>query len=107
MNALSVLFQPNHFWRRSWDIVIILTALVYTALRVPLAIAFDIDEFAEIDVYFILNRAVDFIFITDMILICLTAHQSGRHMVTDHKRIIVNYLKSWFILDLLVCLSSA
>ena len=78
--------NPEHVARQTWDIGFVLTSLIYTALRVPYAIGFDIDEFAEVDnAWFALNRLVDFIFIVDMCLIFMTAKKDGRVLITDHK----------------------
>ena len=63
--------------------------------------AFDLDEFAQADMWFVMNRLVDVIFISDMVVICLTAQKDGRMMITSHRWIIGNYLKSWFTFDLL------
>ena len=43
--------------------------LNYSALRVPYVIAFDMDEFSEINGWFIINRIVDFIFLADILVI--------------------------------------
>lgn len=64
--------NPGSPWRRAWDVVIVLASLIYTAIRVPYAIAFDLDEFAQLDVWFWFNRIVDAVFIGDMALIFMT-----------------------------------
>ena len=74
--------------------------MLYTAVRVPYAIAFDVDEFAQLDVWFWFNRVVDAVFIGDMAIICMTAQIKGKRIVTSVRRIIANYMKSWFALDL-------
>ena len=92
-------FNPVHIKRQCWDIIFVMLSLMYTAIRVPYAIAFDIDEFEQVDAWFVLNRLVDFIFISDMVIICMTAQKDGRKMITSHRRIAINYLKSWFLFD--------
>jgi len=94
-------FNPTHIRRQLWDILFVISSLLYTAVRVPYAIAFDIDEFAEVDAWFVLNRIVDFVFISDMVMVLLTAYKDGRKMVTSHRRIAIRYLKSWFWFDLI------
>ena len=93
--------NPMHVYRQAWDLVFVLCSLLYTALRVPYAIAFDVDEFEHIDAWFVLNRCVDVIFGCDVAIIFLTAHKNGRKLVTSRRHIAREYLRSWFFFDLI------
>ena len=97
----TFIINPNSIYRQSWDIAFVMTSLLYTALRVPYAIAFDIDEFSESEIWpwFVFNRLVDLVFIMDMVIIMMTAIKDGRKLVTDRKLIIKRYLKGWFLFD--------
>ena len=96
----TCIFNPNSIYRQSWDIVFVMNSLLYTALRVPYAIAFDLDEFRAPDIWFVLNRLIDIVFIMDMVIIMMTAFKDGRKLVSDRKRIACRYLRGWFIFDL-------
>ena len=74
-------FNPGHTYRQTWDLVAVMCALVYTSLRVPYAIAFDIDEFAQLDVWFWFNRLVDLVFIMDMVVIVCNSQTLSRNMM--------------------------
>ena len=60
----------------------------------------DTDEFAQIDAWFVCNRIVDFIFITDIGIIMMTAQKDGRKLITGHTQIVLNYARSWLLFDL-------
>ena len=92
--------NPNNIIRQAWDIVAVMSCLVYSALRVPYVIAFDIDELNQLDIWFILNRIVDLVFISDIIVIFLTAYQDGKHYVVAYNLIAWQYIKTWFLIDL-------
>jgi len=50
-----------------------------------------------------LDNAIDFIFMTDIILTFLSAaYDDEGNLITERKAIILNYLKGWFIIDLMV-----
>lgn len=94
--------NPDNIYRQMWDLIFVTSCLLYTVLRVPYVIAFDIDEFASENLgWFIMNRIVDTVFLSDIIIIFFTAFQDGRHYVIRHKLIACQYLTTWFFLDLI------
>ena len=96
------MINPNHSTRQKWDMLGVLTALLYTAVRVPYTIAFDIDEFHPDQFgWFLANRFVDVIFVTDMIITFRTAIQEGEELITNQKKIAKKYLQTWFVIDLI------
>ena len=82
-----------------WDAFTVF-ALVFTAIMSPYEVSFLAGQ--GIDVLFYFNRVVDVIFISDTILQFMLVYidESGI-WVTDHKAIVMHYLKGWFIIDLL------
>jgi hypothetical protein len=81
---------------------IIMIALFYSAFFVPFRLAF-IQE--EPPLNLIIDHILDSIFIIDLILNFFMSYEdaeSGRE-IKDPKRITRNYLKTWFVLDLLAC----
>jgi potassium channel len=69
-------------------------------LFIPANLAFVDEEPLAITVIIIL---LDLVFLIDMIMCFFTSFSNEETMreVTEHKKIIWSYLKSWFIIDLL------
>ena len=89
---------------RSEDHGLILILTFYTSIMVPYNAAFrnkTMDDMALL----VVDSVVDVIFFLDIILNFQTTFvgQSGE-VVSDPKIIRMNYLKSWFVIDLLSCL---
>lgn len=57
----------------------------------------EIDEF-----WFFVENIVDFAFITDFLINCISAYydEEGK-LVTNNKKIILHYLKTWFVIDII------
>ena len=89
-----------------WDIVATL-ALTYTAILTPFEASFlgpSNGSAAWQDPWFIINRALDCVFILDLILQFFIAYEDrgsrgGTGLVIDHPKIIQHYLQTWFPLD--------
>ncbi|XP_076334897.1 potassium voltage-gated channel protein eag-like isoform X2 [Tachypleus tridentatus] len=86
-----------------WDwIILILT--FYTAIMVPYNVAFKSKSSEDVS-FLVLDSIVDVIFFIDIVLNFHTTFVGpGGEVVSDPKIIKMNYLKSWFIIDLLSCL---
>eukprot|EP00966_Prymnesium_polylepis_P226845 5248372-Prymnesium_polylepis.1 len=108
-----------------WD-SISLFALSYTATFTPFEVAF-INPFGEplavsgdlniyvvgeggleeiptsdqIDAWFLMNRLLDAIFITDLVLQFFMAYEDGLAWVTNHHKVVAHYLRGWFAIDLI------
>ncbi|XP_022243006.1 potassium voltage-gated channel protein eag-like [Limulus polyphemus] len=86
-----------------WD-WIILCLTFYTAILVPYNVAFK-NKTSEDVSFLVLDSIVDVIFFIDIVLNFHTTFVGpGGEVVSDPKVIRMNYLKSWFIIDLLSCL---
>ncbi|XP_022088679.1 potassium voltage-gated channel subfamily H member 1-like isoform X2 [Acanthaster planci] len=86
-----------------WDWVILLLTF-YTAVAVPLNVAFQ-TQTAKDYISMVVDGIVDIVFFIDVILNFHTTFVGpGGEVVSDPKVIRMNYLKSWFIIDLLSCL---
>jgi hypothetical protein len=89
-----------------WDIVATL-ALTYTAILTPFEASFlgpSNGSAAWQDPWFIINRALDCVFILDLILQFFIAYEDrgsrgDTGLVIDHPKIIQHYLQTWFPLD--------
>lgn len=79
--------------------MLIIVMLVYTASYVPYEISYIDDEQTSIVVFDIFQ---DVVFFIDLILTFFSAYEDKLVGIeVRHKKIAVNYLKSWFFIDLL------
>nr|XP_026694540.1 potassium voltage-gated channel subfamily H member 5 [Ciona intestinalis] len=90
-----------------WDwFILILT--FYTALIVPYNVAFLIKESNDKNrsaFWLLSDSAVDVIFLFDIVINFHTTYVGpGGEVISDPKVIRMNYIKSWFVIDLLSCL---
>ena len=86
-----------------WDWVI-LCLTFYTAIMVPYNVAFKNKTSEDVSLL-VVDSIVDVIFFIDIVLNFHTTFVGpGGEVVSDPKIIRMNYLKSWFIIDLLSCL---
>ena len=89
---------PGGRFMRTWDPVT-MVALLFTAVVTPAEIAFAEPAY---DALFLLNRIVDAIFLTDMVVQMFLAYsdasQNGR-LVKDLSQIRRKYLRGWFSID--------
>ncbi|UYV74709.1 KCNH5 [Cordylochernes scorpioides] len=86
-----------------WDWVI-LCLTFYTAIMVPYNVAFKNKTSEDVSLL-VLDSIVDVIFFIDIVLNFHTTFVGpGGEVVSDPKIIRMNYLKSWFVIDLLSCL---
>ena len=95
-NARCIILPDNKHKRR-WDLWIGIL-LIYTGIFVPLRVAF-YDEVGSITLVF--ESFVDACFITDIVLTYFTAFQKHSHLEVRHNKIALNYIKTWFFIDLL------
>ena len=86
-----------------WDwIILILT--FYTAIMVPYNVALKNKTSEDVSLL-VVDSIVDVIFFIDIVLNFHTTYVGpGGEVVSDPKVIRINYLKSWFVIDLLSCL---
>lgn len=86
-----------------WDWVI-LCLTFYTAIMVPYNVAFKNKTSEDVSLL-VLDSIVDVIFFIDIVLNFHTTFVGpGGEVVSDPKIIRMNYMRSWFIIDLLSCL---
>jgi hypothetical protein len=89
--------MPDSKLKSYWGLLII-TVLLYTATYVPFGISYIDDEGSVMTIF---GTILDGIFFTDIILNFFTAYEDKKVGVeVRHKRIAINYLKSWFLIDL-------
>lgn len=86
-----------------WDWIILLLTF-YTSVFVPFNVAFKSKSIDDIPLL-VADSIVDVVFFLDIILNFHTTFvsQTGE-VISDPKLIRLNYIKSWFVIDLLSCL---
>lgn len=98
-NKLCIVLLPEGRFKKIWNIVVLLL-LMYTAIYVPFQ-----TSFIDTDSSFMSNMelVIDALFISDVLINFISAYENEStgfleiHLV----KIAVNYLKSWFLLDIL------
>jgi len=96
-NKKSFMVYPDDDVKDNWDLLVSLV-LVYVSLVTPLRIAFVEDESLF---WSILSNLIDFIFFMDIIITFNSAfYDEDFQIVSDRKLIAINYIRSWFLVDL-------
>ena len=89
-------------WTSHWD-MIMLTALLFTAVVTPVEVAF-LEEGMYMSPLWWINRFIDMCFLVDMVITFNMAYQEhidrGGHWVFNRRAITRNYLLGWFMIDL-------
>ena len=90
-------------FKATWDWIILFLTF-YTAIMVPYNVAFRNKTMDDVPLL-VIDSIVDVAFFIDIILNFHTTFVGpAGEVVSDPKIIRMNYLKSWFIIDLLSCL---
>uniref|UniRef100_A0A674DIK4 Potassium voltage-gated channel, subfamily H (eag-related), member 5b n=1 Tax=Salmo trutta TaxID=8032 RepID=A0A674DIK4_SALTR len=98
----SHIILPYCTFKTPWDWVILVLTF-YTAIMVPYNVSFitKLNNF----VWLVLDSVVDVIFLVDIVFDFHTTFMgSGREIISHPKLIRRNFIKIWFVIDLLSCL---
>ncbi len=99
--VIGWVIDPESSFSTRWDMLQVIF-LFYVTIFVPLRACFQTD--VEIwSAMWYLDTAVDLYFIIDLVLNCFTAFDNFGIRETRHKQIVVHYLRSWFLFDLIAC----
>ncbi|OMJ89843.1 hypothetical protein SteCoe_7925 [Stentor coeruleus] len=92
------LFYPDSFYMKIWYIGIFIF-LIYTAIFMPIHFCF---QTVNDPSWLIINTIIDLFFILDVFVNFNTSYYeiTGK-LITNRKKISVNYLKTWFTVDLI------
>ncbi|CAJ1078062.1 potassium voltage-gated channel subfamily H member 5-like isoform X2 [Xyrichtys novacula] len=89
-------------FKTTWDWVILILTF-YTAIMVPYNVSFKIKQ--NNLAWLVLDSVVDVIFLIDIVLNFHTTFVGPNgEVISDARLIRMNYLKTWFVIDLLSCL---
>ena len=76
--------------------------LIYTATITPFRLALVEEETID---WFVIGLIIDGLFFSDVIVNCfLCYYDSDNNIITSHKKIFLNYLTGWMLLDILACI---
>ncbi|XP_076149450.1 voltage-gated delayed rectifier potassium channel KCNH5 [Alosa pseudoharengus] len=90
-------------FKTTWDWVILILTF-YTAVMVPYNVSFRTKQNNNVS-WLVLDSVVDVIFLVDIVLNFHTTFVGpAGEVISDPKLIRMNYLKTWFVIDLLSCL---
>lgn len=96
------IIDPESNFSRFWSLVMSIL-LFYTAIFMPVRVAFF--ETVYFDSWTILELCIDALFLIDVGINCFLSfeHKDATLEIT-WKGIILNYLKSWFLIDIIACI---
>jgi CRP-like cAMP-binding protein len=96
--------NPENFFRNLWDFYLSVW-LIYSCIVTPVNLAFL--ETKPGDPLFVVDMIIDFSFLVDVIINFFTGFYDNEGAIhLGNKEIALNYLKSWFLLDLLASFPS-
>ena len=96
-------YHPNSPGRTAWDLAM-LPIFLQILIFVPYRVGFDIDV-PPGSADFWVDVGVDLYFMIDLVINFRTAfYVNNGKLVTENKRIVTNYLMSWFAIDFVSCL---
>ena len=103
MEGEFAIFNPEADFRKYWDFIQILL-LAYVAIVVPYRIGFD-KETLFMSSWFWFDAVVDLYFVTDLVVSFRTAFFNANGALKYKPgEIARNYLKTWFLIDMVSCL---
>ena len=101
-NLGRCMIHPQNSLKSAWDGVVTM-CLMYTAILMPLSLAFY--ESGTQDAWYWLDLIIDCFFFTDLVLIFNTAYYDSEGiLISDRCQVTLKYLKSWFLIDLVSCI---
>ena len=102
MKLPCLIIPPNHWFKGAWN-GMLSVLLIYTATIMPFRLAF-IDE-ADAGGWLVLEYMVNSLFFLDFLINCFSAYYDNDGLViSDRRKIVVNYLKGWMAIDLVACI---
>lgn len=92
---------PDSKFKVTWDLILGIFTL-YSMIITPFIIAFDQSKFYG---YLMLDVVMDTFFILDVILnFFVPFYNFEETLIKSKRKIAINYIKSWFLLDVLACI---
>ena len=93
--SCCVIFPDSNF-RTCWDLISFLF-IIYQSILIPFRISFDQDAAG---MFFYFETIIDVFFISEIFITFNTGYYKNGNIIMQRKYIILNYIRTWFILDL-------
>lgn len=101
IQPLPFIIMPDSRFKINWNMVIIIL-LLYTATFVPYRTAFIDDASGGLAGF---EWLVDILFMIDLFVNFISAYEDGdKNTEVRLRHIVKNYIKSWFLLDVIACI---
>ncbi|ETV95618.1 hypothetical protein, variant 1 [Aphanomyces invadans] len=98
-SANRFMWTPDSPMRLSWD-ALIAVVTVFFAYRLPYSLAFEADAtFQEQPWSIAFNSIANVLYILDVIANFRTGYRSDVEVILDPKKVAINYVKTWFLVD--------
>ncbi len=96
VNNSTLIFFPDSKIKVAWDLIGMIF-IIYQAIFVPIRICFDLPAVGSQAVFELLQ---DFYFLVDIFVSFNTAYYEKGNLIMQRMKIIINYFKLWFWLDM-------
>jgi hypothetical protein len=87
---------PESTFKTSWDLMLFFFIIVQS-IAIPFGICFDMQPKGF---YWFCDTFMDVFFMLDIAINFICGYYRKGVLIMDHRSIVMNYLKGWFILDL-------
>lgn len=97
---VKCLFYPEMQFKVYWDLWLTI-ALIVSCITTPIDIAFSNHD-KDWSPHYIVNLTLDIIFLIDIFFCFFSAYEDETSEIVDNrKKVAINYLSGWFIIDVL------
>ena len=98
------LIHPKGKIMSFWSPIVVIL-LIYTTTLMPYTLVFYDMEDTWDDSWFVFQNVVDILFWTDLTINMFSSYYNDEGtLVTDRKKVIMTYVKTWFVIDLMACI---
>lgn len=98
------LLHPKGKFMFFWSPVVVLL-MIYTAIFMPFLLVFYENDDNWQDPWYVVQNLVDILFWMDLVVNMFSCfYDEEGVLITDRKKVMVNYAKTWFFVDLLACI---
>lgn len=97
INKAWGVIYPDSTFKGLWDLLCLLF-IIYQSIIIPFRLCFEVEADGPM---LILETIMDVCFMIDVVVTFNTGFYKKGYLVMKRKDIILNYIKTWFILDVL------
>lgn len=98
------LLHPKGKFMFFWSPIVVLL-MIYTAIFMPFLLVFYENDDNWQDPWYVVQNLVDILFWLDLVVNMFSCfYDEEGVLITDRRKVLVNYAKTWFLVDLLACI---